>query len=92
MAGLLVCVCVAMWRVFKTGERNEGGCQLCKPAWLWPGVLTHTREELLQAFREAGVCVGRWLWRAFKTGVRNGCGDRLCKPAWLWPGIVTRER
>ena len=32
MAGLLVCVCVAMWRVFKTGERNEGGFQLCKPA------------------------------------------------------------
>ena len=56
MAGLLVCVCVAMWRVFKTGERNEGGFQLCKPAWLWPGVLTHTREELLQAFREP-ACV-----------------------------------
>ena len=73
MAGLLVCVCVAMWRVFKTGERNEGGFQLCKPAWLWPGVLTHTREELLQAFREP-ACVGgggaglqnrraQWVWR-----------------------------
>ena len=73
MAGLLVCVCVAMWRVFKTGERNEGGFQLCKPAWLWPGVLTHTREELLQAFREpacGAVAVAglqnrraQWVWR-----------------------------